>query len=126
MEQPIFKSQGVLETKNLKAGDLQTKDKEEIESAYCFPPSARIRYPQRGERPDWIFPGWVCFYQYPFEKLGVRFPLSELIKGFITVTQVSPCHIMMQTWRLLRSLVFLIEKNGLHFSAEDLGFTYDL
>ncbi|CAH9114366.1 unnamed protein product [Cuscuta europaea] len=33
---------------------------------------------------------------------------------------------MPPTWRLIRSLEVLIEKNGSKFSADDLGFTYDL
>ncbi|CAH9133902.1 unnamed protein product, partial [Cuscuta epithymum] len=126
MELVVFQSQGVFETKNLRAADLRSKDLEEIRSSYGFPPSAQIRFPARGERVDWVSPGWLNFYQYPFEKLGVRFPFSELVKGFIARAQISPCQIMPQAWRLLRSLEYLIEKHNLQYSAEDLSFTYDL
>ncbi|CAH9104573.1 unnamed protein product, partial [Cuscuta europaea] len=126
MATTVFLSQGVFETRNLKAADLRVKDKEEIEPSYGFPVNARVRYPQRGERVDWTCPSWINFYQYPFEKLGLRFPFSALVSGFISLAKLSPCQIMPQTWRLLRSMEFLIEKNGLSFASEDLGFSYDL
>ncbi|CAH9093937.1 unnamed protein product [Cuscuta europaea] len=77
--------------------------------------------------------GWIGHARVEFpssnthsKKLGVQYPFSELVSGFLALPQVSPCQVMPQTWRLLRSLEVLIEKNGLKFTSRDLVLTYDL
>ncbi|KAL5780255.1 hypothetical protein ACOSQ2_010992 [Xanthoceras sorbifolium] len=108
------------------ASVLTEDDLTRIQYCYGIPDGVDLRVPAKEERPDWDIPGWTCFYELPFQRVGFRLPIVGLLRKVLDYFELAPGQLMPKIWRILLGLELLCTMESIIFELSDLFYTYSM